>query len=149
MNRSRRAPKPHGLEQIRRGAERPQLWSPCRRMERTHEGDLDRGCRCSVSGRYPTGQRGIASRHPQSSQPPGGYWWVECGTCGAGWQVPHYAESIVLTTNSVADIEVPHHLTGPPRFRTSRPPPRRSRRVGSLSVEVAWAGSLGLVCLQR
>ena len=24
----------------------------------------------------------------------GGYWWVECGTCGAGWQVPHYAESI-------------------------------------------------------
>jgi hypothetical protein len=24
----------------------------------------------------------------------GGYDWVECGGCGAGWQVPHYAESI-------------------------------------------------------
>lgn len=23
-----------------------------------------------------------------------GYDWVECGGCGAGWQVPHYAESI-------------------------------------------------------
>jgi putative DNA primase/helicase len=23
----------------------------------------------------------------------GGYWWVECGTCECGWQVPHYAES--------------------------------------------------------
>jgi hypothetical protein len=21
----------------------------------------------------------------------GDYWWVECGTCGCGWQVPHYA----------------------------------------------------------
>jgi hypothetical protein len=21
----------------------------------------------------------------------GGYWWVECGTCECGWQVPHYA----------------------------------------------------------
>jgi hypothetical protein len=21
----------------------------------------------------------------------GGYWWVECGTCESGWQVPHYA----------------------------------------------------------
>ncbi len=20
----------------------------------------------------------------------GGYWWVECGTCECGWQVPHY-----------------------------------------------------------
>ena len=20
-----------------------------------------------------------------------GYWWVECGTCEHGWQVPHYA----------------------------------------------------------
>jgi hypothetical protein len=36
-------PRPHGLEQIRRDAERPQLWSPSRRMERAHEGDLDRG----------------------------------------------------------------------------------------------------------
>jgi hypothetical protein len=24
----------------------------------------------------------------------GGYWWVECGTCEWGWQVPHYAESV-------------------------------------------------------
>ena len=24
----------------------------------------------------------------------GGYWWVECGTCECGWQVPHYAESV-------------------------------------------------------
>jgi hypothetical protein len=24
----------------------------------------------------------------------GGYDWVECGACGAGWQVPHYAESV-------------------------------------------------------
>jgi hypothetical protein len=23
-----------------------------------------------------------------------GYDWVECGSCGAGWQVPHYAESV-------------------------------------------------------
>ena len=23
-----------------------------------------------------------------------GYWWVECGSCEAGWQVPFYAESI-------------------------------------------------------
>jgi hypothetical protein len=23
-----------------------------------------------------------------------GYWWVECGTCECGWQVPHYAESV-------------------------------------------------------
>jgi hypothetical protein len=23
-----------------------------------------------------------------------GYDWVECGACGAGWQVPHYAESV-------------------------------------------------------
>ena len=23
----------------------------------------------------------------------GDYDWVECGACGAGWQVPHYAES--------------------------------------------------------
>jgi hypothetical protein len=23
-----------------------------------------------------------------------GYDWVECGSCAAGWQVPHYAESI-------------------------------------------------------
>jgi hypothetical protein len=21
----------------------------------------------------------------------GGDWWVECGTCECGWQVPHYA----------------------------------------------------------
>ena len=20
-----------------------------------------------------------------------GYWWVECGACECGWQVPHYA----------------------------------------------------------
>jgi len=25
----------------------------------------------------------------------GGYWWVECGGCDAGWQVPHYAEERV------------------------------------------------------
>jgi hypothetical protein len=24
----------------------------------------------------------------------GGYWWVECGSCACGWQVPHYAESV-------------------------------------------------------
>jgi len=24
----------------------------------------------------------------------GDYDWVECGGCGAGWQVPHYAESV-------------------------------------------------------
>ena len=24
----------------------------------------------------------------------GGYYWVECGACDAGWQVPHYAESV-------------------------------------------------------
>jgi hypothetical protein len=24
----------------------------------------------------------------------GGYWWVQCGSCAAGWQVPHYAESV-------------------------------------------------------
>ena len=24
----------------------------------------------------------------------GGYWWVECGSCEAGWQVAHYAESV-------------------------------------------------------
>jgi hypothetical protein len=24
----------------------------------------------------------------------GGYWWVECGSCEYGWQVPHYAESV-------------------------------------------------------
>jgi hypothetical protein len=24
----------------------------------------------------------------------GDYWWVECGTCECGWQVPHYAESV-------------------------------------------------------
>jgi hypothetical protein len=23
-----------------------------------------------------------------------GYWWVECGSCECGWQVPFYAESI-------------------------------------------------------
>ena len=23
-----------------------------------------------------------------------GYHWVECGGCGAGWQVPRYAESV-------------------------------------------------------
>jgi hypothetical protein len=23
-----------------------------------------------------------------------GYWWVECSGCDAGWQVPHYAESV-------------------------------------------------------
>jgi hypothetical protein len=23
-----------------------------------------------------------------------GYDWVECGACGAGWQVPYYAESV-------------------------------------------------------
>ena len=23
-----------------------------------------------------------------------GYYWVECGACGAGWQVPHYAEIV-------------------------------------------------------
>ena len=23
-----------------------------------------------------------------------GYDWVECGSCAAGWQVPHYAESV-------------------------------------------------------
>ena len=23
-----------------------------------------------------------------------GYDWVECGSCGAGWQVPYYAESV-------------------------------------------------------
>jgi hypothetical protein len=23
-----------------------------------------------------------------------GYDWVECGGCGAGWQVPYYAESV-------------------------------------------------------
>jgi hypothetical protein len=23
-----------------------------------------------------------------------GYEWVECGACDAGWQVPHYAESV-------------------------------------------------------
>ena len=25
----------------------------------------------------------------------GDYDWVECGARGAGWQVPHYAESVV------------------------------------------------------
>jgi hypothetical protein len=25
----------------------------------------------------------------------GGYWWVECGTCECGWQVPHYTEESV------------------------------------------------------
>ena len=24
----------------------------------------------------------------------GGYWWVKCGTCECGWQVPHYAECV-------------------------------------------------------
>ena len=24
----------------------------------------------------------------------GDYDWVECGGCGSGWQVPHYAESV-------------------------------------------------------
>jgi hypothetical protein len=24
----------------------------------------------------------------------GDYWWVECGGCEAGWQVPYYAESV-------------------------------------------------------
>jgi hypothetical protein len=24
----------------------------------------------------------------------GDYWWVECGTCECGWQVPYYAESV-------------------------------------------------------
>jgi hypothetical protein len=24
----------------------------------------------------------------------GGYWWVECGSYDAGWQVTHYAESV-------------------------------------------------------
>ena len=24
----------------------------------------------------------------------GDYDWVECGSCEAGWQVPHYAESV-------------------------------------------------------
>ena len=24
----------------------------------------------------------------------GTYWWVECGACDTGWQVPHYAESV-------------------------------------------------------
>ena len=24
----------------------------------------------------------------------GNYSWVECGSCGTGWQVPHYAESV-------------------------------------------------------
>jgi hypothetical protein len=24
----------------------------------------------------------------------GGYWWVECGACAIGWQVPYYAESV-------------------------------------------------------
>jgi hypothetical protein len=24
----------------------------------------------------------------------GGYWWVECGACDTGWQVPHYADSV-------------------------------------------------------
>ena len=24
----------------------------------------------------------------------GDYDWVECGSCAAGWQVPHYAESV-------------------------------------------------------
>ena len=24
----------------------------------------------------------------------GGYWWVECGGCGSGWQVPYHAESV-------------------------------------------------------
>jgi hypothetical protein len=23
-----------------------------------------------------------------------GYWWVECGSCEAGWQVPFFAESV-------------------------------------------------------
>jgi hypothetical protein len=25
----------------------------------------------------------------------GSYWWVQCGTCDAGWQVPHYAAGSV------------------------------------------------------
>ena len=25
----------------------------------------------------------------------GDYDWCECGACGAGWQVPHYAEETV------------------------------------------------------
>jgi hypothetical protein len=24
----------------------------------------------------------------------GSYWWVECGACDTGWQVPYYAETI-------------------------------------------------------
>ena len=24
-----------------------------------------------------------------------GYWWVECGFCECGWQVPHYAADSV------------------------------------------------------
>ena len=23
-----------------------------------------------------------------------GYWWVQCGACDTGWQVPYYAESV-------------------------------------------------------
>jgi hypothetical protein len=25
----------------------------------------------------------------------GDYWWVECGTCDTGWQVPHHGEEHV------------------------------------------------------
>jgi hypothetical protein len=28
----------------------------------------------------------------------GGYDWVECGSCGAGWQVPYFAESVRYET---------------------------------------------------
>jgi hypothetical protein len=24
----------------------------------------------------------------------GGYWWVECGSCECGWQVPYSAENV-------------------------------------------------------
>ena len=40
--------------------------------------------RCRRAPGQPEGQDGAG----------GGYWWVECGSCEAGWQVAHYAESV-------------------------------------------------------
>jgi len=52
-------------------------WSPY-----TAEADCEGGARIAQ----------LVEHEPVKSCP--GYDWVECGSCGAGWQVPHYAESV-------------------------------------------------------
>jgi hypothetical protein len=47
----------------------------------------------------------------------GGYWWVECGSCETGWQVPHYPIPSRRSDDEPRDTLPPEPPEPPRRWR--------------------------------